>query len=444
MNVASFESLEFLFSPHREKYFVVAFPGSPLADLTHENYPASQILPLKIHSAKTLTQKQLFSLWNDEKKLVQKTNISNLARHPQIDAMMPDCFSSLFLERWAKEQRIRLIATPRKFQRKIENKIFFDQFLRAQNLPAPRSWILKSDKDLDAIDRFPSVVQIPDSNGSLGTFIVHSKKEIRDLISSHKKVKYPLLCREFIDRALPLGVSIVVGPKNMIFSAIRVQAYFSQKNGRSVYYGIQWQKTSAFSPKVLGKLNASLIRAGKALQDMGFRGIAAFDFMLRDEEIYFLECNPRLGGSTPQVSLRPELLHGCVFTDELIRSTTGQELTCHKPFIPDSVYEGFNLDISFLADLYPAKTLLHTPKTGFYTFSQKTFRFLSSRVSDFQTPSTLFLYFVRPQNSELEHGVFNGFLMMHFPLLQVGKNNYTFLPQGKEFLQNVTDFLLKK
>ncbi len=445
MKVASFETLEFLLSPKRKNYHVISMSGSPCHELTNANYPSDQILIPKIHAKKLKNQEFDFSIWIDEKKQIKHTNVHHLIRKLKLRAFVPDTYSSLFLEKWAHENKLQVISTPHGLQKKFENKIFFDKFLHKHKLPVPKSWILKSEKDLENIEDFPVIIQTPNSNGSLGTFLMKSKKEIQQLMSSQKKVKFPLLCRQFIDKGIPLGVSILIGPHKMVFSAIRMQAYFSQKNGKSIYYGIQWMKTSSFSPNIINKMNAVLTKAGKEMQNLGFRGIAAFDFVLQGDDLYFIECNPRTGGSTPQMSFQTELIHGLVFTDEFIRISTGKDLSKHRPFIPNSNYEGFNLDCGFMVYYTPHETVINALRSGVFKFEKNQLQHISVDVEEFITKKeTLFLYYVREEGTRLSSISFLGFLMTHFPLLEIKKGRYTFTQNSEKLLQHLEDIIIKK
>ena len=329
-------------------------------------------------------------------------------------------------------------------QKKYEDKIIFERFLQKHGLPVPKAWILESVYDAYHVDKFPVVLQIPNSMGSVGTFVIENWDELTRFTSIDKKAEFPFLCREFINDAIPIGVSILVGPKNLVFSGIRMQAYFTQESGKSTYYGIQWMKTSDLHPKAVKKLNESLLTAGKAMQKDGFRGIAAFDLMVRNEEIYFIECNPRTGGSSPQIAYRSELFHGLDFTKEYVSVMTGGELSVHKPFIPDSHYEGFTLDVGYLADLMPSGHVLNTMKSGVYTYASGQLDYLSAKMEDFGKATNVFVHYVRPAGIALVPGFFMGFIFTHFPLLEIKGKQYTFLKDAKKLLQHLEDILITK
>lgn len=444
MKVASFELLEFLLSPTRSKYYVIGLPGSCSETVTKANYSADQIIIPDILADKTPEEKLIFGSQANEKEILTHTNLSRLIRQHHIEAVSPDTYSTAYLERWAKRNKVRVVCTPIAQQKKYENKLFFDRFLHRNKLPVPKSRILKTAQDVDRVDTFPVVLQTPNSMGSAGTYVIRDRDELIRFIVTEKKADFPLLCREFIGGSIPIGVSILVGSKKLLFSAIRMQAYFTQPSGKSTYYGVQWMKTSAFHPTAIKKLNESLLKAGTAMQEKGFRGIAAFDIMVRDQDIYFIECNPRTGGSSPQLASQKELVHGLNFTDEYVSIMTGGDLSAHRPFIPDSRYEGFTMDIGFLADLLPQGLPLGHLKTGVYSYHSGRLDFLSSKVEEFSKKSNVFIYYVRPVGAVLDPHYFMGFLFSHFPLLEIKENQYTFSEEAKKLLKHLEDILIKK
>ncbi|MBU0705912.1 ATP-grasp domain-containing protein [Patescibacteria group bacterium] len=444
MKAASFELLEFLLSPSRHKYHVINLSGSPAEAVTKASYPAKRIITPTILTRKTPEELEEFVHRAGEKDILQQTSLGKLIRRHGIQAICPDTYSTPFLERWAKRNKIQVICTPYRFQKKYENKIFFDRFLRRLKLPVPPGRILRSVYDAYRVNSFPVVLQTPVSAGSIGTFVVRDWEELLRLTSVEKRVDFPLLCREFISDAHPLGVSILIGPKKMAFSALRMQAYFTQAGGKSTYYGIQWIKTSSIKPKTIRKLNTALYKAGKAMQKDGYRGIAAFDVMVRDNDIFFIECNPRTGGSSPHLANRPELLHGLSFTDEYVRILTGDELSADKPFIPNSDYEGFTLDLSFLSDLLPIGLPLNHLCYGVYRYQNGQLHYHSAKADDFNESGNVFVHFVRPEGALLNPHIFTGFVFTHFPLLKIHGMEYTFIKEAQKLLHHLEDIVIKK
>ena len=51
---------------------------------------------------------------------------------------------------------------------------------------------------------------------------------------------------------------------------------------------------------------------------MKLYGTASIDLIIRDNDIFVIECNPRLSLSSIQMSQRKELIHGYDFNEEFI------------------------------------------------------------------------------------------------------------------------------
>lgn len=444
MKIAFNRNLEFLFSPTRQRYYVIDLSGSPTEEVTRANFPAERIINPKLLAEKSPEENLELVFRGNERDLLQQTDLRRLLRENQIEAFIPNTYSTPYLEGWAKRNHIRLACTPFRFQSKFENKIFFERFLRKHELPVPRSWILESIYDTYHVNTFPVVLQLPDSLGSEGTFVINSWDELMCFTSAGRKANFPFLCREFVKDAIPIGVSVLIGPEKLAFSAIRAQAFFPLPNGRSAYYGIQWLKTSSLNPKAVNRLNESLLKAGRAMQKSEFRGIVAFDLMIQDDSIFFIECNPRTGASSPQIAYRSELIHGLNFTEEYMSIMSGGELSAHKPYIPDSRYEGFTLDTGYLADLLPSGLPLNAMRCGVYSYTSGRLDYLSATIDEFRNDSRVFVYHALPKRATLAPQLFIGFIFTHFPLLELGGNQYKFSEEAKKLLKHLEDILVRK
>ncbi len=440
MSTASIEGIEFLLSKDRAKYHVVTCAESRLMDFVKCNFKKDKILYANILPRKKL--KKISSIWIDEAELMKYSGLGNLLKKNKVSALFLEAHSSTFKETWAKKNKINLIVTPWDMQKKLEDKIFFDSFLRGADLPVPEGGILKSESDLNKVRKFPVALQVPKSEGSIGTFFANSANEMKKIITGNK-LRYPLLWREFVKNGLPIGVTMLLGKNKTVFSSLRVQAYFSEKDGSSKYYGIQWVKTSFFPKKTIENLNGILLKMSKHLRGMGFYGLANFDLIIRGDSIYFIECNPRLGGAMPQLSYKSELFHNLSFAEEFINACTGKELSADKPFIPASGYEGFTIDMD---SIKPAGITgeMRTAKVGFYKSSGDRLDYISQSIDDFDEDSNVFIYNTLPATLKMPSKRFMGFTILHKPLLKLKKNGYTFSENGKRFLKNLQKITFKQ
>ena len=427
-NKASIEGLEFMLSDKRKEYYVATHSESRLSDFIKTNCPSDKALFVKIDPLKS--KKKLKDIWGDEQSVIKSTDISGVFKKNHIGELFLDEHSSLFMEKWSKKENIKLIVTPWELQRKFENKIFFDDFLRKNGLPVPDGIVMKSEKDIALVNFYPVVLQVPESHGSMGTYFVKTKSGLRKILDE-KKLRYPLLCRRYVEGGIPVGVSILIGKENIAISALRVQAYFPEEKK---YYGIQWVKTSFFPKPVIDELNLLLKKISVFYRKAGFRGLANFDLIIKNNRIYFLECNPRLGGATAHLSLKKELLHGLCFSEQFAKACSGPDLSKNMPFIPDSRYEGFALDMDSIKPEGLAG-YVKTAAMGFYRMKGSSLCYLSRNIDDFDNDSGVFIYHTLPDRLKLPSKRFMGFAILNKPLLKLYKNGYTFSAGGKKFIK---------
>lgn len=419
MKIAAFESLEFLLSKNRDDLYAVSFLESPLRGFTQSNFASDHILDMNRADG-----------WPDEIELMQNSDLAELLGASQIQALAMDTRSSQSCEKWAQEHGLKLLVTPALLQANFENKIFFEKFLTEHELPKPAGLILKNADDAKKLPWFPAVIQKPESDGSKGTYIIQTKTELADFLLSDDAV-FPLLAREFISDGLPLGVSLVIGDDRSVFSALRLQAFFPRAGRAAAYLGIQWLPSSFFSKAQKLTLNDTFKKLAEALRSAGFRGVANIDFFYKQGGVYFIECNPRLGGATPQLSYQPELLHGLDFVSEFASSLLLNNPSKDLPFIPETTYEGFNLDLEYFSDDLKEK-IYTAPPIGFYELAQPA-SFLSTSLADFEGKSRVMFY--HALNAPLTYtGQFLGFVLMHRPLVSVDVSGYHISNAGESVL----------
>jgi hypothetical protein len=424
MQIGAVESLELLFSSCASKCFFATTPKSPAFGLFQENIPPENIISLNLPEDCTIYN-------NDEAVILQ----SELGLHLQkrhITCLWLNSSSSERIESWALKNNISLLSTPWAIQRQWEDKLFFDNFLETNRLPKPQSWILQSEKDIDKPSGKNLIIQRPWSWGSQGTFFAKDRATLQKILIREQKYA-PLLCREYI-HGIPLGVTLLIGAKKVIFSALRLQAFFLKEDGTNTYLGIQWLKTNTFSEEFINTLNSVLQKLSNLLQSCGFRGVANLDFLVRENQIFIIECNPRLSGATAQLTLEKSLFHGYDFAQEFIAVLTNQELSANATKVPDSPYEGATLDLD---GVLPGKIkMLTRSKPGVFQFRKGQITYVSSQLKTFIShPSNVFLYHSLSNKQLVNQQENLGILMTHFPLFEVRDTDYNLSRQGKDVLR---------
>ncbi len=420
MRIALLESPEIFFSRLKNKSYFITEKNSGSRPLMSANFKKTQLM--------TLPASHREDAWRHSGKL------KKMLDRKKIKGFLADTYGTPELRDWTKKQGLALFGIPWSLQEKLENKIMFHEFLESHHVPHPTGKILKRKKDLNQWSIFPAMLQQPWSQGGQGTFLVRDEKDLKKTI--HKKgLSFPLLARKYI-KGLPLGVTLFLSQNSMLCSALRIQAFFLKPNGANDYFGIQWIPTRLLQKSALLEINRVLGQLGKALQKMGFYGIANIDFMLKENQVFIVECNPRFSLSMAQLGYQKELLHGHDAMEEYLKAVSGKRLSADRPFIPDTGYEGCTLDLDSVADFSSPKTIQKTCSVGVYEWQGKTLQFISRSLKSFKKKKKNFLiYHTLPKNTRLNKDSDTGLALLHQPLFKVDQEQLQWIPEGRLFLK---------
>jgi len=277
-------SLDLLFLD--EKNIFAIFPKESEEErIAIEEFKLKNVIPIEI-------EKGIFSQLNPE-EILKFSDLEKKLKERKIDAIWLTR-SSKFLENWARKNKIILISQDYRLREKFENKIYFQKFLERNHLPHLKSKILNS-KNF-SLPFKENVIQIPNSSGGEGTFLVRKEKEAKEIF---KKSKPPFLLREY-KKGIPLGVSFLI-EKEIYFSAIDRQCLLKRDKRLGLFLGIQWIPFIFFKKEIFKKIENELKNLSLKLKNENLKGLVNVDFILDEDQIFFLECNPRPTASTPQI-----------------------------------------------------------------------------------------------------------------------------------------------
>jgi len=412
LRIAAVESSELLFSPVREHTLFLTSAASPFRTALETLARDVRVLPWIPHGD---------LLMREEEILLHPETVA-LLRREKVQGIWLNDWSSVVLEEWAAKNGIRLLCNAFRDQERLENKISFDTFAHRHQLPVPEGCVVRTKEEAKASGLFPGVLQQPESFGSMGTFIVQSAEALDDL--EHVFDGTPLLLRRFVT-GLPVGVSLLVGPKRSLVSALRVQLHREK-----AYLGVQWLSRSRLPVKAVQALERMMEQTASALRSQGFCGIAGFDCMLTDTDACFIECNPRHSGAILQLTVHPELLHGCDYPTECLRVFQHKDPTVDAPSIPATTFEGTTIDLDALA--LPNGTQ-KIPQCGFYRRQSDTLRF--DPVDRF---TGLFLWTQPPDAT----GLYRGFAISDASVATLKGTGYTLHAQGEALLHSLEALFL--
>jgi ATP-grasp domain len=383
--IACLDCLEVLLSPYRNLFIFLVHEKSPLREIIEANVAPDQIVHIQLMDP-TLGAN------STEKDLLLKSDFFTYAKELKITHLLLNASSSFEIERKASEVGISLISVSILLQESFENKNHFQHFLEQWQLPSPLGKNVHAETDIHDHRLYPGVLQTPHSVGSLGTYFVDTSDEAEHVIQTNK-LSLPLLLRKF-EEGSPLGVTVLCGGENIIFSACRIQCAVTLSAAERPFCGIQWVPYTFFSSDEVAQIEELLRRTAHALMNAGFRGIANIDFLLGQRGPLILECNPRLSGATWSLARHTELLHGEDFLTQYINTLCNGEPTRHEPTLPKSTYEGASFDFDWRLVGAEGTQIVRMGRIdpGIYSWGQEGLSSVSRDLSDLQSPGKFMFY----------------------------------------------------
>jgi len=350
---------------------------------------------------------------------MKKTNLAEQLHRHGITHLLLDGRNTKQKQAWAAKHGLTLLSNDARWQQRLEDKGEFHNLLTSHDFLLPMGRLVRSFDEARQLPFKSMVLQVPDSNGGLGTCLLNDVSEIEDVVQE-RQMSFPLLARQWIPDGLPIGVTLIVGTTGAVVSALRLQVNAWDGRGRHTFFGIQWLPSSIFRAKLLDHLSGELVRLADVLRSEGFRGIANFDLILKDDKWYFIECNPRLSAATPTLCLLTELLHGLSFIDVFADAIEGRALPVHANRIPDTQYEGSTIIPDFIALTQEGKAIENVLPVGCCVQRDGTFVLRSFDVRDVLHPDTFFIYHDLRRGDRITLDGFLGFYLLHHPVASLG------------------------
>lgn len=433
MKICSIENFEMLLSKGRRGYLFATNPNSNSYKLVIGTAGKRSVVPIK--------PKRNVSLFCNDKSVFKYSNLKQELLRRGVDWLFLGDRSSDDLERWSKRSGVELLVTPWPLQRKLEDKVFFHNLLLSKKLPVPPGDVISGAKDLKGFHQYPAVLQVPFSHASEGTYFVDSHSDTKRIIDHHK-LRYPLLLRKKLS-GRPLGITILVGNKRTIFSGVRLQCVVKQDNRSSVYYGIQWVPYRELSNGLRKNIESKCLRLSSVLRSQGFRGVANVDFIASENDISFIECNPRLSGSTYQASLKGEVLHGKDLCAEMINIFTEGDLSADIPRLPLTNFAGCTINLDYLFFVAPGKfsRKKHKSPSGVYNLTRSKLTFTSSDAMRARKTSSILLLSPYNVGEKISYEIGVGMAIANKPYFKYTQGSVRINELGRKVLPLLEELL---
>lgn len=101
----------------------------------------------------------------------------------------------------------------------------------------------------------------------------------------------------YYETSLSINITSLIYHTNAFSFPISIQIIEEEK-GKLLYKGSDFISTNFISQKLTDKLRQTNNKILNNLRFLGYRGICGIDFLLYNDEVYFLEINPRFQGSS--------------------------------------------------------------------------------------------------------------------------------------------------
>ncbi|MDP2586160.1 MAG: ATP-grasp domain-containing protein [Candidatus Komeilibacteria bacterium] len=359
--------------------FVLVEKNSVLHDFALKNLPASQIIPFDFTpKAKKKNLSYLQTLL--EPDLLRQLKFNHITHF-----VIPHRLSQEMVL-WSKKHGFKLVGMNLKQQR-LENKLYFDNLLKKNNLASPKTLTLAG---LEGKNR-PKiwVAQAEESFGFFGTQFFKSGQAWQKFLKN-KKPALRLLLREYL-AGPSLGVSIFLDKRgNYFFSALRRQCFFYQDGLPKRFLGVQWLPKSFFSSKINRKIALILSELKNVLLKERFYGLANFDLLINHGQPLVLECNPRLSSATPQIFSIAQLTNFAnpwQFYVSTFLSSSKAKIKAN--ILPPSHFNGAIMDV----DVAGLSRVKKVSPLGVYVWQKNKLVFISQQIKDYHNNSkALFLF----------------------------------------------------
>lgn len=226
------------------------------------------------------------------------------------------------VEEMAQKEGWRLLANPSALRMRVADRAFFYQMSKGLGLDTvpgdvyPLSHFLARDYGYWAHKLGPGlVVQFPDirRGGGRGTFFVRSTRDLQGLQDRVRDGTWrgiPLRSasvHRFV-KGTPASVALCLTRQGILCSGLQRQLidlpYCGEFPESGIFCGHSWGE-SPWPSEVRAEALRQARLMGGYLARTGYRGILGIDFLISESEgrVYPLECNPRLTGAFPMLSL---------------------------------------------------------------------------------------------------------------------------------------------
>lgn len=142
------------------------------------------------------------------------------------------------------------------------------------------------------------VVQQPFGFSGFGTYLLSEKNE--ELIKSKLNYKQIYSISGYEEKAIPINNTFVISKNEISILPGSLQNILV--GDELNYDGFDFEKYQYLDEKLKNKIYIQTYNICQRLQKIGYRGIGGIDYIIVNEEVYFMEINPRFQASTTKLN----------------------------------------------------------------------------------------------------------------------------------------------
>lgn len=139
------------------------------------------------------------------------------------------------------------------------------------------------------------IVQEATSSGGQGTFLIDSQNYMEVIVNLKKETLY--LVSPYANPSFSVNNHLLITDTDIITLPASTQIIEKYKN-KLIYSGADFINYKNIDEAYQEKINYYSEKIGYLLQGIGYKGICGIDYLIHNEEVYFVEINPRFQAST--------------------------------------------------------------------------------------------------------------------------------------------------
>lgn len=146
------------------------------------------------------------------------------------------------------------------------------------------------------------IVQENISSGGEGTYIISNADTLQGISENTVYLLAP-----YYEKSIPLNINFIIFDDGILVFPPSVQI-IQRINGKLLFMGTDYHLIRHNCHLKRDLILQNTLKLASALKAIGYRGIGGFDYIWAEEQLLFLECNPRFQASTYLLNLSLEKL----------------------------------------------------------------------------------------------------------------------------------------